>query len=49
MATRSVPQLSLEAAQIASNAAQEKAKQLGIGKNLPTTTTTNSIIILPPL
>lgn len=32
MATRSVPQLSLEAAQIASNAAQEKAKQLGIGK-----------------
>lgn len=34
MATRSVPQLSLEAAQIASNAAQEKAKQLGIDFNI---------------
>jgi hypothetical protein len=31
MATRSVPMLSLEAAQIASAAAQEKAKSLGIG------------------
>ncbi|KAI5360692.1 Putative hem degrading protein HbpS [Septoria linicola] len=34
MATRSVPQLSLEAAVVASNAAQEKAKQLGIDFNI---------------
>ncbi|SMQ48333.1 unnamed protein product [Zymoseptoria tritici ST99CH_1A5] len=32
--TRSVPMLSLEAAVIASNAAQEKAKQLGIDFNI---------------
>jgi hypothetical protein len=31
MATRSVPLLSLDAAQVASIAAQEKAKSLGIG------------------
>lgn len=36
MATRSVPNLTSEAAQIAAQAAQEKAKQMGIGmRSLP--------------
>ncbi|GAB7363639.1 hypothetical protein MBLNU230_g4209t1 [Neophaeotheca triangularis] len=34
MATRSVPNLSLEAAKVASDAAQEKAKQMGIDFNI---------------
>lgn len=38
MATRPIPNLTLEAAQIASQGAQEKAKAMGIGKSSPHTT-----------
>ena len=34
MATNSLPTLSLDAAKIAANAAEEKAKQLGIGTSI---------------
>jgi len=34
MASRPLPTLTLEAAKIASDAAQEKAKEMGVGKNM---------------
>jgi hypothetical protein len=37
MATRQVPMLSLEAAKVAAEAAQEKAKQMGMGMFSSTT------------
>ena len=45
-ATRQLPTLSLEAAKIAAEGAEQKAKQMGIGRNLPTLRTDFNALIL---